>query len=75
MNELHSRYTDKGLVILGVPCNQFGHQVSHVVGHWGVVFREVKSSSERIQMRFVFFLEYSTVKAITFEAYCVCFFF
>lgn len=26
MNELHSRYTDKGLVILGVPCNQFGHQ-------------------------------------------------
>uniref|UniRef100_A0AAZ3NQ06 Glutathione peroxidase 1 n=1 Tax=Oncorhynchus tshawytscha TaxID=74940 RepID=A0AAZ3NQ06_ONCTS len=26
MNELHERYTDKGLVILGVPCNQFGHQ-------------------------------------------------
>jgi len=26
MNELHSRYSDKGLVILGVPCNQFGHQ-------------------------------------------------
>lgn len=26
MNELHSRYTAKGLVILGVPCNQFGHQ-------------------------------------------------
>ncbi|KAG7244418.1 hypothetical protein INR49_031502, partial [Caranx melampygus] len=22
MNELHSRYSDKGLVILGVPCNQ-----------------------------------------------------
>lgn len=27
MNELHSRYSNKGLVILGVPCNQFGHQV------------------------------------------------
>lgn len=27
MNELHSRYAAKGLVILGVPCNQFGHQV------------------------------------------------
>uniref|UniRef100_A0AAY5KZ22 Glutathione peroxidase 1 n=1 Tax=Esox lucius TaxID=8010 RepID=A0AAY5KZ22_ESOLU len=27
MNELHERYADKGLVILGVPCNQFGHQV------------------------------------------------
>ncbi|KAK1799964.1 hypothetical protein P4O66_006477 [Electrophorus voltai] len=26
MNELHSRYSDKGLVVLGVPCNQFGHQ-------------------------------------------------
>lgn len=26
MNELHSRYSTKGLVILGVPCNQFGHQ-------------------------------------------------
>nr|ABU49600.1 glutathione peroxidase [Paralichthys olivaceus] len=26
MNELHSRYSSKGLVILGVPCNQFGHQ-------------------------------------------------
>ncbi|TKS71320.1 Glutathione peroxidase 1 [Collichthys lucidus] len=26
MNELHSRYAAKGLVILGVPCNQFGHQ-------------------------------------------------
>ncbi|KAI1892728.1 hypothetical protein AGOR_G00136530 [Albula goreensis] len=26
MNELHSRYAEKGLVILGVPCNQFGHQ-------------------------------------------------
>uniref|UniRef100_A0AAZ3PI41 Glutathione peroxidase n=2 Tax=Oncorhynchus TaxID=8016 RepID=A0AAZ3PI41_ONCTS len=26
MNELHERYADKGLVILGVPCNQFGHQ-------------------------------------------------
>lgn len=34
MNELHSRYADKGLVILGVPCNQFGHQVSHVVGRY-----------------------------------------
>lgn len=31
MNELHSRYSDKGLVILGVPCNQFGHQVCVVV--------------------------------------------
>lgn len=27
MNELHERYAGKGLVILGVPCNQFGHQV------------------------------------------------
>jgi len=27
MNELHSRYADQGLVILGAPCNQFGHQV------------------------------------------------
>lgn len=27
MNELHERYSSKGLVILGVPCNQFGHQV------------------------------------------------
>uniref|UniRef100_A0A8C5ESP5 Glutathione peroxidase n=2 Tax=Gouania willdenowi TaxID=441366 RepID=A0A8C5ESP5_GOUWI len=26
MNELHDRYASKGLVILGVPCNQFGHQ-------------------------------------------------
>uniref|UniRef100_A0A9J7ZXJ9 Glutathione peroxidase 1 n=1 Tax=Cyprinus carpio carpio TaxID=630221 RepID=A0A9J7ZXJ9_CYPCA len=26
MNELHSRYADQGLVILGAPCNQFGHQ-------------------------------------------------
>lgn len=26
MNELHSRYSAEGLVILGVPCNQFGHQ-------------------------------------------------
>ncbi|RVE73135.1 hypothetical protein OJAV_G00047210 [Oryzias javanicus] len=26
MNELHSRYAAEGLVILGVPCNQFGHQ-------------------------------------------------
>lgn len=26
MNELHERYAGKGLVILGVPCNQFGHQ-------------------------------------------------
>uniref|UniRef100_A0A8C9VTY6 Glutathione peroxidase n=2 Tax=Scleropages formosus TaxID=113540 RepID=A0A8C9VTY6_SCLFO len=26
MNELHSRYAEKGLVILGAPCNQFGHQ-------------------------------------------------
>ncbi|KAF3856399.1 hypothetical protein F7725_017122 [Dissostichus mawsoni] len=26
MNELHERYAAKGLVILGVPCNQFGHQ-------------------------------------------------
>lgn len=34
MNELHSRYSAKGLVILGVPCNQFGHQVNHA---WGWV--------------------------------------
>lgn len=27
MNELHERYASKGLVVLGVPCNQFGHQV------------------------------------------------
>lgn len=27
MNELHDRYASQGLVILGVPCNQFGHQV------------------------------------------------
>lgn len=26
MNELHSRYGPSGLVVLGVPCNQFGHQ-------------------------------------------------
>nr|ADH93578.1 glutathione peroxidase [Solea senegalensis] len=26
MNELHCRYSSQGLVILGVPCNQFGHQ-------------------------------------------------
>lgn len=26
MNELHQRYAGTGLVILGVPCNQFGHQ-------------------------------------------------
>uniref|UniRef100_A0A3B4CFL7 Glutathione peroxidase n=2 Tax=Pygocentrus nattereri TaxID=42514 RepID=A0A3B4CFL7_PYGNA len=26
MNELHERFSDKGLVVLGVPCNQFGHQ-------------------------------------------------
>uniref|UniRef100_A0AAZ3RBK1 Glutathione peroxidase n=2 Tax=Oncorhynchus TaxID=8016 RepID=A0AAZ3RBK1_ONCTS len=26
MNELHSQYSEKGLVVLGVPCNQFGHQ-------------------------------------------------
>lgn len=26
MNELQERYAAKGLVILGVPCNQFGHQ-------------------------------------------------
>ncbi|KAJ7998696.1 hypothetical protein DPEC_G00207550 [Dallia pectoralis] len=26
MNELHSQYSDMGLVVLGVPCNQFGHQ-------------------------------------------------
>uniref|UniRef100_A0A3Q3F5Z0 Glutathione peroxidase 1 n=1 Tax=Labrus bergylta TaxID=56723 RepID=A0A3Q3F5Z0_9LABR len=26
MNELHDRYGSKGLVVLGVPCNQFGHQ-------------------------------------------------
>uniref|UniRef100_A0A3Q2QEC8 Glutathione peroxidase 1 n=1 Tax=Fundulus heteroclitus TaxID=8078 RepID=A0A3Q2QEC8_FUNHE len=26
MNELHERYAGQGLVVLGVPCNQFGHQ-------------------------------------------------
>uniref|UniRef100_A0AAY4DXC3 Glutathione peroxidase n=2 Tax=Denticeps clupeoides TaxID=299321 RepID=A0AAY4DXC3_9TELE len=26
MNELHERYSSKGLVVLGAPCNQFGHQ-------------------------------------------------
>lgn len=30
MNELHERYASKGLVILGVPCNQFGHQVRNL---------------------------------------------
>ena len=29
MNELVAKYSDK-LVILGFPCNQFGHQVRHV---------------------------------------------
>jgi len=24
--QLHTKYQDKGLVIIGVPCNQFGHQ-------------------------------------------------
>uniref|UniRef100_A0A3Q1BH79 Glutathione peroxidase 1 n=1 Tax=Amphiprion ocellaris TaxID=80972 RepID=A0A3Q1BH79_AMPOC len=31
MNELHQRYADKGLVILGVPCNQFGHQNEEIL--------------------------------------------
>jgi glutathione peroxidase-family protein len=26
LEELNSKYSDKGLVILGFPCNQFGHQ-------------------------------------------------
>lgn len=26
LEELHKKYSDKGLVIVGVPCNQFGHQ-------------------------------------------------
>ena len=26
LEELHQKYKDKGLVILGFPCNQFGHQ-------------------------------------------------
>jgi len=26
MNDLHARYAAHGLVVLGVPCNQFGHQ-------------------------------------------------
>uniref|UniRef100_A0A8C6PBD5 Glutathione peroxidase 1 n=1 Tax=Nothobranchius furzeri TaxID=105023 RepID=A0A8C6PBD5_NOTFU len=26
MNELHEKYSAQGLVILGVPCNQFGYQ-------------------------------------------------
>lgn len=26
LNELHEAYADAGLVILGFPCNQFGHQ-------------------------------------------------
>lgn len=26
LNDLYSRYKDKGLAILGFPCNQFGHQ-------------------------------------------------
>ena len=26
LQELHARYTDQGLVILGFPCNQFGRQ-------------------------------------------------
>uniref|UniRef100_H3BB80 Glutathione peroxidase n=2 Tax=Latimeria chalumnae TaxID=7897 RepID=H3BB80_LATCH len=26
MNQLHSKYASQGLVVLGFPCNQFGHQ-------------------------------------------------
>lgn len=26
LNELYAKYKDKGLAILGFPCNQFGHQ-------------------------------------------------
>jgi glutathione peroxidase len=26
LEELHQKYKDKGLVVLGFPCNQFGHQ-------------------------------------------------
>lgn len=26
LEELHKQYGDKGLVVLGFPCNQFGHQ-------------------------------------------------
>uniref|UniRef100_A0AAY4E3D9 Glutathione peroxidase n=2 Tax=Denticeps clupeoides TaxID=299321 RepID=A0AAY4E3D9_9TELE len=26
MNELHARHSARGLVVLGIPCNQFGHQ-------------------------------------------------
>ena len=26
LQELHERYKDKGLVVLGFPCDQFGHQ-------------------------------------------------
>jgi glutathione peroxidase len=26
LEELHRKYSDKGLVICGFPCNQFGHQ-------------------------------------------------
>jgi glutathione peroxidase len=26
LEELHKRYADRGLVVLGFPCNQFGHQ-------------------------------------------------
>ena len=26
LEKLHEKYSDKGLVILGFPCNQFGHQ-------------------------------------------------
>ena len=51
MNELHSRYSDKGLVILGVPCNQFGHQVrlvwfetwASLFSRWRVLFTQPES--------------------------------
>lgn len=26
LNDLHAKYKDQGLAILGFPCNQFGHQ-------------------------------------------------
>ena len=38
MNELHDRYSSKGLVVLGVPCNQFGHQVGYFNNIWWLSF-------------------------------------
>ncbi|MDB2705610.1 glutathione peroxidase [Pseudomonadota bacterium] len=46
LEALHEKYSDKGLVIMGVPCNQFGHQepgdanviAEQCLTHYGVDF-------------------------------------